>query len=80
MHFSIFTEPKVILTSTNLDDFPTKVKLLLDDYARIIVDEFPNDLPPVRSIIHRIDLIPSASLPNKYAYRITPQENEEIKQ
>ena len=43
------------------------------------MDELPNVLPPVRSISHHIDLIPDASLPNKEAYRLTPQENEEIK-
>ena len=69
-----------ILTSTDLDEFPDEVKTLLDKYVYIIVDEFPNELPPVRSISHHIDLIPSASLPNKEAYRLTPQENEEIKQ
>ena len=53
---------------------------MLDDYANIIVDEFPNELPPVRSISHHIDLIPGASLPNKATYRLTPLENEEIKQ
>ena len=44
------------------------------------MNEFPNDLPPVRSIIHHIYLIPSTSLPNKKTYRLNPQENEEIKQ
>ena len=53
---------------------------MLDEYADIIVDEFLNELPPVRSISHHIDLIPGASLPNKEEYRLTPQENEEIKQ
>ena len=80
MHFSLIGKLKIILTSTNLDDFPTNVKTLLDEYADIIVDELSNDLPPVRSISHHIDLIPSASLPNKEAYRLTPQENEEFKQ
>ena len=64
----------------NLDDFPVEVKTLLDECADIIVDEFPNTLPPVRSISHHIDLISGASLPDKAAYRLTPQENEEIKQ
>ena len=52
---------------------------MLDEYANIIVDEFPNELPPVRSIIHHIDLILGASLPNKATYRLTPLEKEEIK-
>ena len=44
------------------------------------MDEFPSALPPLRSITNHIELIPGASLPNKAAYRLTPQENEEIKQ
>jgi hypothetical protein len=43
------------------------------------VDEFPCSLPPIRSISHHIDLIPGASFPNKEAYRLTPQEKEEVK-
>ena len=43
------------------------------------MDKFPNTLPPVRSISHHIDLMPGAILPNMEAYKITPQENEEIK-
>ena len=42
------------------------------------MDEFPNALPPIKSINHHIDLIPRASLPNKAAYRLTPQENAEV--
>ena len=69
-----------ILTSTDLDELPYEVKTLLDKYVDIIVDEFPNELPPVRSISCHIDLIPSASLLNKSTYKLTPLENEEIKQ
>jgi hypothetical protein len=43
------------------------------------VDELPCSLPPIRSVSHHIDLIPGASLPNKVAYRLTLQENEEVK-
>ena len=44
-----------------------------------IVDNLPNELPCVRSIIHHIDLIPQSGFPNKFAYIVTPKENEEIK-
>jgi hypothetical protein len=43
------------------------------------MDELPHSLPPIRSIIHHIDLILGASLPKKEAYRLTPRENEEVK-
>ena len=52
---------------------------MLSDYNDIIVDDLPNDLPPVRSIGHHIDLILGATFPNKATYRMTPIENEEIK-
>jgi hypothetical protein len=51
----------------------------LENFVDIVVDELPNSLQPIRSINHHIDLIPGASLPNKAAYRLTPQENEEVK-
>jgi len=78
LHFAIIGRPKVILTSTNLDDLPKGVKVLLDEFVDIIVDELPNSLPPIRSISHHINLIPGASLPNKATYRLTPQENVEV--
>ena len=53
---------------------------MLDECVEIIVDELPSDLPPIRSISNDIELIRGASLPNKAAYRLTPQEIEEIKQ
>jgi hypothetical protein len=47
----------------------------------IIVDDLPSELPPVRKISHHMDFIhmdfiPRMSLPNKVAYKMTPQENE----
>jgi len=56
-----------------------EIQKLLEEYVDIVVDDFPNDLPPIRSISHHMDLIPGASLPNKVAYRMTPAENEEIR-
>jgi hypothetical protein len=52
---------------------------LLEEFADIVVDELPCSLPLIRSISHHINLIPGVSLPKKAAYRLTPQENEEVK-
>jgi hypothetical protein len=79
MQFVVVRKPRVILTITSMDDFPEDVQELLDNFADIVVDEMPNSLSSVRSIIHHIDLIPGEILPNKESYRLTPQENEEVK-
>jgi hypothetical protein len=44
-----------------------------------MMDELPNSLPSIRSINHHIDSIPREILPNKVEYRLTPRENEEVK-
>ena len=51
---------------------------MLSEHVDIVVDDLQNDLPPIRSISHHIDLILRANLPNKVAYRMTLKENEEI--
>jgi hypothetical protein len=71
--------PGVFLTNTSVEDLPIEIQELLEKFSYIVVDELPHSLPPVRSIIHHIDLIPGASLPNKEAYRLTLRENEEVK-
>ena len=72
-------KPKVILTSTKISELPIEIQETLENYCDIIVDDLPNELPPIRKIIHHIELIPGVSLPNKAAYRMTPVENEEVK-
>jgi hypothetical protein len=77
--FFVVRKPRIVLTSTRVDDLPDEIQELLGEFADIIVDELPHSLPPMRSVSHHIDLIPGASLPNKSVYRLTPQENEEVK-
>jgi hypothetical protein len=72
-------KPKVILTITSMDDLLEEFQKLLDNFADIVVDELPNSLPPIKSISHHIDLIPGEILLKKASYRLTPQENEEVK-
>jgi hypothetical protein len=77
--FFVVRKPRIVLTSTRVDDLPEEIQELLGEFADIIVDELPRSLPPMQSVSHHIDLIPRASFPNKAAYRLTPQENEEVK-
>jgi hypothetical protein len=75
----VVRNPRVIFMSTSMEDFPEEVQELLDNFVDIVVDELPNSLLPIGSIIHHIELIPEASLPNKAVYRLTPRENEEVR-
>jgi hypothetical protein len=75
----VVRKPRIVLTSMRVDDLPVEIQKLLEEFTDIIVDELPRSLPPMRSVNHHIDLIPGASFPNKDAYRLTPQENEEVK-
>jgi hypothetical protein len=77
--FIVVRKPRIVLTSTRVDDLPEEIHKLLEEFVDIVVDELPRLFPPIRSICHHIDLIPRASLPNKAAYILMPQENEEVK-
>jgi hypothetical protein len=77
--FFVVRKLRIFLTSTRVDDLPDEIQELLGEFADIIMDELPRSLPPMWSVSHHIDLIPRASLPNKAAYRLTPQENKEVK-
>jgi hypothetical protein len=66
----VVRKPKIVLTSTRVDDLPEEVQKLLEEFADIVVDELPRSLPPIRNLSHHIDLIPGASFPNKAMYRL----------
>jgi len=51
---------------------------LLKEYDDVFPQDIPHGLPPQRGIEHNIDLILSASLPNRPAYRSNPEETKEI--
>ena len=71
INFAIVCKLKVILTSTKIYDWPIEIQDMLSDYNDIILDDFPSNLPPTRSINHHLDLIQGETLPNKAAYRMT---------
>jgi hypothetical protein len=77
--FIVVRKPRIVLTSTRMDDLPEEIQKLLEEFVDIVVDKLPCSLPPIRSISDHINLIPRASLPNKATYRLTSQENEQVK-
>jgi hypothetical protein len=70
--FIVVRKTKIVLTSMRIDDLLEEIQELLKEFDNIVVDELPCLLPPIRSIIHHIDLIPGASLANKAIYRLIP--------
>ena len=62
-----------------LSSLPIELQNMLRNFEDIIVDDLPSELPLVRKISHHMDFIPGMSLPNKATYKMTPQENEEIR-
>ena len=60
---------------TKKTELPKEIQGMLQTYQGIVSDGQPSALPPQRAISHRIDLIPGATLPNKAAYKMTPQQN-----
>jgi hypothetical protein len=65
MQFVVVRNPRVILTSTTVDDLPEEIQELLENFVDIVVDELPCSFPPIRSISHHIDLIPGAIFQTK---------------
>jgi hypothetical protein len=51
----------------------------LENFSDIVVDELSRSLPPIRIINHHIELVPGEIFLNKEVYRLTPQENEEVR-
>ena len=55
-----------------------EVKALLLKYKYIVSDGTPTTLPPRRVISYQIVFVPSASFPNKAAYKLTLDKNMEV--
>ena len=56
-----------------------EVRPILEEFVDVVLEEIPHGSPPMRDIQHQINLIPSSVFPNKLAYRMSPNEHEELK-
>lgn len=68
----------VYFTNNLNSSLPSAVNSLLQEFAEIFPEDVPQGLPPLRGIEHQIDFIPGSSLPNRPAYRTSPEEAKEI--
>ena len=57
---------------------PIEVQILIEKYKDVISDGTFATLPLRRVISHKIDFVPSISLPKKVTYKLTPNQNLEV--
>ena len=66
----------------NTDEFdeslPNVVVSLLQEYEDVFSNDVPSGLPPIRRIEHQIDFVPSATVPNRPAYKSNLEETKEL--
>ncbi|GJS33558.1 transposon ty3-I gag-pol polyprotein [Tanacetum coccineum] len=59
---------------------PAIIKPLLAEFGKIVKDDRPDTLPPLRNIQHQIDLFLGPSLPNIPHYRMSPKESKILRE
>ena len=70
---------EAFFNSDDLDScVPSVVKVLLQEFEDVFLDDIPSGLPPIRGIEHQIDFVPEASIPNRPAYRSNPEKITEL--
>ena len=54
------------------------VEAIKKEFAGVLKEELPPELPPWREINHKIEIIPGAEPPNKAPYRMSEEEYQEL--
>ncbi|KAI0525232.1 hypothetical protein KFK09_004625 [Dendrobium nobile] len=65
---------------TDTSSLPEEFSLLLQQYSDLCPSELPDELPPMRTIQHEIELTPGASLPNMPHYKMSHNEHQALQQ
>ena len=79
MPFVLLLFKEAQLATNNLaGTIPSNVLSVLQEIEDLFSEEVPDGLPPIRGIEHQIDFVAGASIPNKPAYRTSPEETKEL--
>ena len=87
---SLFEEQFVLILNENFRDnnakglfpplcCPTSVTRVLDEFKDVLTNELPEELPPMREVDHKIELVPGTKPQNKVPYRLNQNELVELK-
>ena len=74
---------KSLLLSEEADKavkIPEAIKPLLQEFQKVILDELPDELPPIHYILHQFDLIIRDSLSNLTHYKMRPKKREILRE
>ncbi|KAG7564179.1 Reverse transcriptase domain [Arabidopsis suecica] len=75
----LFVFKETLTCSTNPElVLPSKIKLVLQEFNDVFLEDNPIGLPPIRGIEHQIDFVSVAALPNRPAYRTNSTETKEL--
>ena len=69
-------------TETNIDTskINNDIKHIITKYKKVFPDDLPLKLPPERAVDHRINLLPHDKPPSRSPYRLSFEEQTELKQ
>ena len=62
------------------EEILSDVQTILDEFCAIIPGNIPSGLPSLQDIQHQIDLVLGVSLPNLPHYRLSPHENQIVRE
>jgi len=57
---------------------PVEIEQMHSEFLNVVPEDFPQGFTPMREIQHAIDFIPGVVIPNRLAYRTSPQDHAEI--
>ena len=75
----MFPIPKEVADFDADAELPKEIHELLEEFKDVMPEQLPKKLPPKRSIDHRIEIFKGNDPSAKAPYRLSQDENQELK-